>query len=110
MTLQEACAVGGVKTIFGQLIDRCVSDLNALALALHLAANFLEIQSCNLAYLIHRQRRENDDLIDTIAKLRREALLRSLHHFVLHGAEVRRRLVAEAKRLFKPLEAVGTEV
>jgi hypothetical protein len=46
------------------------------ALALHLPVRSLEIKLSNLFYLIHRQRREDHNLVDAIAELRAKSAAR----------------------------------
>src|SRR5205807_6912836 len=79
-------------------------------LALHLTTSLIKVKLGDLLDLVQRQWRENYDLVDAVAKFRREAHLRGLHHFVLDGAKIRGRLGAKAERLFVLFEAIRTEV
>ena len=110
VTLQKSRTVLRAEPFLSYEIHGRISNLERLALALHLAPCLVEIELCDLLYLIHRQRREDHNLVDPVAKLRREALLRRFHNFFFHGAEVAGGLRAEAERLLVFLEAVRTEV
>ena len=92
VTLQKARAILGAETFFRQQVDGLIRDLESLALALHLLARPRQVKFGDLPHLIHRQRRENNDLVDSVAELRREPGFRGLHDFLLDGAEIWRRL------------------
>src|SRR5205085_479252 len=105
-----ACAVLHAVTFLCQHIEGASSDLERLALALHLPVRLIEIELRNLSHFVHRQGREDDYLVDAIAELRREALLCGFQNFVLDGAKVGGGLGAEAQRLLELFEIVRTQV
>jgi hypothetical protein len=72
--LQETGSVGRTVTFLGEKVHCRLGHLDSLALALHLTFEFLEIEFGDAANFIHGERRKHDDLVDAIAKLRREAL------------------------------------
>src|SRR5882672_488402 len=106
VTLEKARAILRVETFLGQEVERFIRDADLFALALHLALQFLQVKLGDLAHLIHRQWREDNNLVNAIAKLRRETLLRSLHYFILYHTKVLRGFGAKAERFLKLLEAV----
>ncbi len=87
MTLQETRTVCRAEKPFSVSRSSAASVIStSLALCFHLAFEFAEIDLGDLADLVHRQRREDDDLVDTVAELRREPRFGSLHHFAFGSA------------------------
>src|ERR1051326_184607 len=110
ITLQKARAVLHAETLFGHQINCWISSLERFTLPLHLATSLVEVELRDLLDLIHGQRRENDNLVDAIAKFRREAKLCGLHDFVLDSPKIGGCLGAKTERLFVFLETIRTKV
>src|SRR5262249_4342400 len=103
-------AIGAAESLFRYKLQRSFGNFQSLSLPFHLSSQFLQVELRDLPHLIHSQGRENNYLINTIAKLRREALLCRFHHFVLNCTKVSSGLCAKAKRFLEFLEAVRPEV
>src|ERR1700759_1551948 len=99
VTLEETRAVGRAIALLGQEVERGGRYTTALALRLHLATELRRVELRDLSDLVHRQRREDDYLVNAVTELRREAVLRRLHHVALDGLHVAQSLRAEAERL-----------
>ena len=110
VALQKSRAVLRAEPFLSYEIHSRISNLERLALALHLPPRLVEIELRNLLHLVHGERREDDDFVDAITKLRREALLRRFHNFFFHRAKVAGRLRAKTEWLFVLLEALRAEV
>src|SRR5205085_5954248 len=104
--LEEARAIGRAEALLGQRVQGALGDFDLLALALHLPARLRQVEPRDLFDLVHRERREDDDLVYAVAKLRREARLGGLHHLMLDRTHVAQRLRAEAQGLLVLLEAL----
>src|SRR6185295_14217228 len=81
VTLQKTRPIFGVEALFSEKVESRVANDYILTLALHLPPQVAQVKIGNLPYLIHRQRRKDNNFIDAIAKLRRETCFGSLHDF-----------------------------
>src|SRR5579885_243981 len=109
VALEEARAVGRAVALLGQKVEGGGRDAAALALLLHLSAELAGVELRDLPDLVHRQRREDDDLVNAVAELRREAVLGGLHLVALDRLHVAQSLHAEAEGLFVLLKILRAE-
>src|SRR5262249_42541123 len=107
---EEARAVSRAESLLDQAIDGGLGNGHALALARHLALNCGQVELGDLFNFILSQRREDNDLVDAVAELRRESSLSRLQNRALDLADVGRGLLTESKRFHVLLEILGAEV
>src|SRR5262245_60321543 len=108
--LQESCSIGRAEPLIDQLDYSVLAYLDNLAVMLHLALHFTQIQLCDLFDFILGQRRKHYNLVDAISELRSEPLLGRFQYFALDRLNVSQRLRTKAERLHILFEAVRAKV
>src|SRR4029453_14357847 len=71
-------------TVGRDAVERIVIDMHRLPGLGKRGLHPIGILPRDLGYLLERQRREQDDLIDSVAELRREPAFELAHHLALH--------------------------
>ena len=69
-SLEESSSIGWTESLLNEPGQRCFTDLKTTTLILNLSLVSLQIKNRYLPDLIKSKRRENDDFIDPIPKLR----------------------------------------